>query len=296
MIGVSIQNLAFRENNKELLAQHDSFEQYILALKSRGTDSIEIRKLMREVDEVSYDAVNSSVQKIWNAGMQITIHGDLTGNSTGDFFSDVYPSMTYILQHFQKYQSKIVMTLHALQEPSKSSEKTQDELKEQTIDVLKQWTKIVEDENLPIYFALENNRSKDKSIDPGNSCKVVTEMVKRVDSKHLGICWDMGHLYSNLLVERELDMKLGHLPSEDFLKRVIHTHIHALNDVGRTHFPLTDEFKIPITEYVKALQNYGYEGVYNLELSFDRFDKDAKVAEQVFSSIKRLRELQVVDV
>src|SRR5699024_11837329 len=51
-----------------------------------------------------------------------------------------------------------------------------------------------------IYFALENNRSKETAIDPGNSCKEVLEMVKAIDSPHLGICWDMGHLYSNLTV------------------------------------------------------------------------------------------------
>lgn len=289
MIGVSIQNLAFRENNKELLAQHDSFEKYILALKTKGTDSIEIRKLSREVNEVDYDAVNTSIQKIWNAGMQITIHGDLTGDFTGDSFSDIYPSMSYVLEHFQKYQSKIVMTLHALQEPSKSSEKSQDELKEHTIDMLKEWTLIVETENLPIYFALENNRNKKKSIDPGNSCKVVTEMVQRVNSKHLGICWDMGHLYSNLICETELDMQLGDLPQDDFLRKVYHTHIHGLNSLGRTHFPLTKNYDLPLELYVKALMEVGYKGIYNLELSFERFPSGTKVAKEVQLSIKNLK-------
>ena len=296
MIGVSIQNLAFRENNKELLAQHDCFEEYILSLKSKGVDSIEIRKLPRKISEEDFDLINASIEKIWLAGMQITIHGDLTGEKSGDTFLEIYPSMEYILKNFQKYQNKIVMTLHALQEPSKSTQKSQDELKEETISMLEKWVKLVEEENIPVYFALENNRSKDKSIDPGNSCKVVTEMVQRVNSRHLGVCWDMGHLFSNLNEERELSMTMGELPSEDFLKRVIHTHIHALNDDGRTHFPLTEEFKLPIDVYVKALQEQNYNGVYNLELSFDRFAKEAPVAEQVFTSINRLKELQTVDV
>lgn len=296
MIGVSIQNLAFRENNKELLAQHDCFEEYVLSLKSKGVDSIEIRKLPRKVSEEDFDLINASIEKIWQAGMQITVHGDLTGEKSGDTFLEIYPSMEYILKNFKKYQAKIVMTLHALQEPSKSTQKTQEELKEETISMLKKWAKIVEEENLSVYFALENNRSKDKAIDPGNSCKVVTEMVQRVNNKHVGVCWDMGHLFSNLHEERELGMEKGGLPSEEFLKRVYHTHIHALNEDGRTHFPLTEEFKLPIDTYVKALQEQNYHGVYNLELSFERFEKEAPVAEQVFTSINRLKELQTVDV
>jgi len=106
----------------------------------------------------------------------------------------------------------------------------------------------------------------------------------------------MGHLYSNLVSSDELDLDLGELPPEEFLTRVYHTHIHSLNDAGRTHFPLTEDYTLPIESYVNALQQVNYNGVYNLELSFDRFEKNAPVAKQVVSSVNKLKKLQNVEV
>jgi|SRR5690625_237528 len=288
-IGFSIKDPAFKKNNKELLASHNSFEEFIASLKSKGVNSIEIRKLSRELDQNTYEAYNKSIQKIWDMGLEITIHGDLTGDLSGDRFVDVYPSMEYILDNYKKYQSKLVVTLHALQEKREQSKFSSKELKEQTIEMLKDWTQKVESENLQVYFALENNRSKEKSIDPGNSCKVVVEMVESVDHPNLGICWDMGHLYSNLLAGTELELELGDLPPKEFLEKVYHTHIHGLNSVGRTHFPLTEEYTLPIESYVEALKGHNYGGVYNLELSFDRFEEGMPVAEKVYESVSRLK-------
>src|SRR5690625_1460064 len=147
--------------------------------------------------------------------------------------------MEYILDNYKKYQSKLVVTLHALQEKREQSKFNSKKLKEQTIEMLKDWTEKVESEDLPVYFALENNRSKEKSIDPGNSCKVVVEMVESVDHPNLGICWDMGHLYSNLLAGTELELELGDLRPKEFLEKVYQTHITVLIYVVRTHFLLT---------------------------------------------------------
>jgi len=290
-VGFSIKDPVFKDPDKEQLATHDSLEEFVTSLKSNGVNSIEIRKLSRELNHDTYKAYNNSIQKIWDTGLEITIHGDLTGNYSGEKFVDEYPSMKYILENFQKYQNRLVITLHALQEKRTESTFSSEELKEQTIDMLKDWTQKVELENLPVYFALENNRNKEKSIDPGNSCEVVVEMVESVNSPHLGICWDMGHLYSNLMTESERNLKMGDLPPKEFLEKVIHTHIHGLNTVGRTHFPLTEKYTLPIEEYVNALKSHNYEGVYNLELSFERFEKGIPVVEMVNNSVRRLKNL-----
>ncbi len=293
-IGFSIESPAFKEDDYILLANHANLEQLLTELNSRDVNSVEIRKLSRGVDDDTYKAFNESIQMIWDKGMEITIHGDVEGDFKGEKFSDIYPSMRYILENFAKYQSEIIIPIHAIQKKRDETSFSSEEIKDQTIDLFKKWTQMIEAENLPIYFALENNRSKETAIDPGNSCKEVLEMVKAIDSPHLGICWDMGHLYSNLTVGREIDMDLEQsiVPPKAFLEKVIHTHIHSLNSTGKTHFPLTEEYIIPLDSYVEALKSVDYEKTLNMELSFDRYEKDAPVREMIYSSIKRLAELK----
>jgi len=289
-IGFSIQNPAFSGGREDLLAGHESLEAFLVALNARGVQSIEIRKLASVIDEETYEAINRSVQMIWDMGMEVTIHGEITKDRAhAQTFSELYPSMAYILEHFRKYQDGLVMTLHALQEERGKTAFTADELAQQTVSILRNWTEIVEKENLPICFALENNRSKEKKVDPGNACRNVLAMVEQVDSPKLGICWDMSHYHSNLILGTEADRKLGDLPPAAFLERAVHTHIHGLTDSGKTHFPITDAFILPLEAYLNALQKAGYEGVHNLELTFNRFEKDLPVAENVFLSIERLQ-------
>lgn len=290
-IGCSIQSPAFRENHHIYLAQNKSLDLFLEKLKNDGVTSIEIRKLDRVIDEETYHAYNQSIQKIWDMGLTITIHGDLTGDLEGSSFKEIYPSMTYILENYAKYQDQLVITLHALSEKNQPNHASVEELKQNTIDRLSDWTKIIETEKLPIYLALENNRSKEKAIDPGNSCKVVVEMVEAVNNPHVGICWDMGHLYSNLIEGKELQMELNDLPSKKFLEKVYHTHIHALNDAGKTHFPLTQDFDLPIEDYVSALYGVDYQGVLNLELSFDRYEQEMPVNENILISVEKLKRL-----
>lgn len=290
-VGCSIQSPAFKEVHNVFLAQHDSLEAFLQKLKADGVKSIEIRKLDRVIDEETYHAYNQSIQKIWDMGLTITIHGDLTGDLEGSSFKEIYPSMTYILENYAKYQDKLVMTLHALSAKNQPNHASVEELKQNTIDRLSNWSKVIEAEKLPVYLALENNRSKEKAIDPGNSCKVVLEMVEAVDSPHVGICWDMGHLYSNLIEGKELKMALHELPPKSFLEKVYHTHIHALNKEGKTHFPLSEEFDLPIDDYVSALNTCNYEGVFNLELSFDRYEKEMPVKEKITDSVEKLKSL-----
>lgn len=296
-IGFSIKDSVWEKDERQPhLVGHEDVRELVAALKEQGVRSYELRKLPRVLDKDAYDKCNAYVQQIWDMGLEITIHGELPGDASGERFVDEYPTMAYILQHFQTYQDKLVVTVHAHQVKMKDAgdaDVNVDELKADTIAQLKRWTDMVAAEGLPIYFALENNRSKDGAIDPGNSCRTVTEMVTAVNSPHLGICWDVGHFYSNLLNDRELGVPPGEslaLPSSEFLSKVCHTHIHSLNKTnGRTHFPLTDKYELPLEQYVKALQQHGYDGAYNLELSFDRYESEMPVMDNVIASVQRLQ-------
>jgi sugar phosphate isomerase/epimerase len=59
-------------------------------------------------------------------------------------------------------------------------------------------------------------------------------------------------------------------PSGDFLKRVIHTHIHDISRDGATHFPLTSGI-LPLSECLDRLANEKYQGYLNFEPSIDRW-------------------------
>jgi sugar phosphate isomerase/epimerase len=261
-------------------------ERILAELKAAGIRSIEIRNLLRSADERSYQDV---IQLIWDAGLELTVHGHVAGSYEGTRFTDIYPSMNYILQHFHKYQSGINMTLHAFE----AKEGSREQLHSRTVGLLQEWSGMIEAESLPLQFALEINRRKPKKIDPGDSLDEVLAMVNEVGSPRVGICWDMGHSYSNLLTQCGLDERdppgdhVEELPPLSFLQKTVHTHIHGLGATG-THHPLTARPSLPLERYVASLVQLGYTGVYNMEFTFSKFDGEKSVCDYVRTSIHRL--------
>lgn len=288
-VGFSIQSEALIKQDKILLAGHKNLTDFLDFLKGHGVNSIEIRKLARSLEKKDYEAINRSVQMIWDMGFTITVHGDTEGEfNSGETFLEVYPTMAYILENYRDYQEYLTMTLHALQSDCATGLGTA-ELEEQTLIMLRDWIRFIEVEQLPIRFALENNRKKDSKADPGNSCENVLKMVEEIDSPHLGICWDMGHYYANVASSNDAIVADEKLPSEEFLRRVIHTHIHGTGKNGRTHFPIVESNHLAVEAYLAALGQCGYKGTYNLELSFKRYEVKMPVVEKVLASIEKLK-------
>lgn len=292
MVGFSIQDAVFlgkpsKKSTNDLIGHCESVEQFLYSLKDNGVNSIEVRILPRHVDETAYAKV---IQQIWDAGLRLTVHGHVEGNRSGERFEDIYPSMKFILRNYEKYQDGLVMAIHAFDAKAGSEE----ELFNRTVELFRQWTSMAHKEHLPLRFALENNRKKLTKIDPGDTTEGVLRMVEQVDSPHMGITWDMGHYYSDILNHyghRSLpELPLLDLPNPEFLKRVIHTHIHGIGDNNDTHHPLTGMASLPLEYYVKALKNCGYQGVYNLELTLYKFGHDRSILEHVEASVQRLKD------
>lgn len=289
MIGFSIQSPVFlgnlsNQSNHDLIGNCENVDQFLAILKENDVRSIEIRILPRHAD---HEAYTNLIQKIWNAGLQITIHGHVDGEMEGSRFEDVYPSMLTILRHFDRYQPKLMMAIHAFD----AKEGSEADLLRRTVHLFRQWTAMVESEKLPLHFALENNRQKSSKVDPGDTTSGVLKMVEFIDSPHMGITWDMGHYYSDLIKPTHnnlLEQPSMALPTPFFLERVIHTHIHGIVNL-RTHHPLTTMESLPLEFYVKTLQALNYQGVYNLELTLPKFGSDRTIQEHVCASIQRLR-------
>lgn len=290
MLGFSIQAPVFlgkpsKDSPNDLIAHFDRVEMFLDDLKANGVQSIEVRILPRHAEAASYQDL---IQTIWNMGLKLTVHGHVAGNFSGHGFVEHYPSMQYVLKHFHKYQSGITMAIHAFDAKTGSEQ----ELHQKTVELFRSWSSIVQAEQLPIRFAIENNRKKAIKVDPGDSIAGVIRMVDEIDSDYVGITWDMGHFYSNLLDVHGLrtlpEFHLEELPPAAFLERVYHTHIHGMGETG-THNPLAAIRSLPLEQYVSALQQHRYEGAYNLELTMNKFDQEQPLADYVRASVQRLK-------
>ncbi len=212
-------------------------------LKEQGVGSVELRTVRpyHQPEEVL-----KAAQVLWDNGFQITVHGSVDALETA--VSDVFAPLAQLLVNMQ--QEKLNITVHPIVGDNCA--------------MLLALSDHILAHNYPVTIALENNRKLPDKTE-GDSVTLVLEAVTKADRENVGICFDMGH-YAYYIKKNCPDTP-ELLPGKEFWKRVIHTHIHGLNDL-RTHFPL-GAYELPLKEYLDKL-SFGYFGVYNLELDFPR--------------------------
>lgn len=260
---------------KKLLAEYGGAAALLKGLSGLGITHIELRAVRPEDDG---DRVLACAEKIWNAGMRVTVHGAVPPEPGA--FEDTYPSLLPLLREAKAHQDTVTITLHAY-----SSDKVQDEagLSAKTRQLLALWSG--DADRLGFRFALEVNREKDGKCDPANCCAGVTGILRELDGNMCGGCFDFGHYYYNMSRRSGTP---GLLPESEFLSRCIHTHIHALSLAGSTHFPFAEDTALPLEQYVEALLRAGYKGVFNLELDYSRFP-DACFRDAIRNSVLALK-------
>lgn len=84
----------------------------------------------------------------------------------------------------------------------------------------------------------------------------VLALVTEIDHPRLGICWDTGH---------DIRHGVSEDPPTEWLERVVHVHVHDLDDNGEDHFPLVFG-TVPNQRWIKLLLDAGLEGTITLEL------------------------------
>ena len=265
-IGMSIKHIALNERitNQEkqvYLAGFSSLEAYIDFLQSLGISSIEVRIYNQTRNFSDYEAALSMIQ---GKGLTTTIHGELSNTVVASRIDSDYPSLLPMLEQLNQ---AITMPIHASQGMS-------DEVNyaARTAQILHTWGNELNQKTHQLQFAVENNRVKNVN-DPGNTVQGVLDMVTTINRKDVGICWDMGHYYSNLLSGKEM------IPEQFesdpllnlFCQHVVHTHIHGINKEQITHFPIRTERDLPLQSFVQLLEQNHYKGIYNLELSLERW-------------------------
>ncbi|NOU95854.1 hypothetical protein GC093_21895 [Paenibacillus sp. LMG 31456] len=294
-LGFSLQGLAFfggvgKDSSSEWIANYESIELFLDALKASGITSIELRYLPRRANPRIYREI---IELIWSMGLVLTIQGEASAYTWGSCFAEIYPSMSYISNHFHKHQSALLMTL-----PFREAETANASTAEwhgQTVGLLRHWTKIVSAEELPITFALENCSSYG-SI-PGCSLERMLRIVDEVESASVGICWDLGAYYAEQLRifgghSLPIERYGGELPSPSFMKRVAHTHLHGVASNG-LHNPLIEKESLPLEMYMDLLRASGYDGIYNLELTMDKCSGMFEPYDCIFGSIRRVKQAHI---
>ncbi len=228
-----------------------------------GVRSVELRDAKPGTDP---QCVYDCAELLWNNNFRVSVHCRVSSLETA--VSDVFDTLSLTLKHLR--QESLTVTIHPIVEDN--------------AEILRRLSDHATKNKLPVMIALENNRKLPDGTE-GDSTAFVLKAVEDADRSNVGICFDMGHYF--YYVKKNYPDKLDMLPSAEFFKRVIHTHIHALKGLN-THFPL-DQFELPL-ERILLIQSVCYYGVLNIELSFSRFSELREPVDALVGSIKALKE------
>ena len=242
---------------------YESVDECLRIFKGLGVTSVEISKISKET---SPSQLNHAVEIVGDMGLGITIHGWLPEIG-------LQPDVPLGIQELEKTlirhepQSRIPFTVHS-RSYNHCIGATENEITKQTIQDLNLLLETLAPKSV-LAAALELCQYKERRS-VGVTFEDVLSIVEQVSAGNLGICWDMGHSQANYLAQKDV-----RLPSEEFVKQVIHTHIHGVGSNGRTHWPvLTDQGYV--RDCVDILKSSGYAGIYNIELSLLRWELSPK--------------------
>jgi sugar phosphate isomerase/epimerase len=243
--------------------------------RRHGVQAIEIRHFP---ETVPAELIVEGCGVILQEGLQVNLHPAIPATTSASRLGEVFPWVGDVLQRLAGRQEGLLLTMHGYAQ----AHGDEVELSNRTKALLVSLADLAERESAPVTFALELSRAKGV-VDPANSYTGAAALCAKIDRARVGICWDWGHGYSNILKgSMEPDLP------EAFLERVIHTHIHGVGPTGRTHWPL-NRSRLPLAQYVAALLDRGYRGVFTLELSPERYRAEGPVGPSFLDSILLLK-------
>jgi len=171
-------------------------------------------------------------------------------------------------------------TLTVVAHGAVSRSRRREELQEDTRQFLA-WTL---DEFPHLQIALENaHPPAPGEIKVGDTRAGVVEIVKQLDHPRLGICWDLGHDYLSGPPER-LD--------PEWVSRVVHAHVHDVNEQGVDHFPLIYG-RVPYAAWLAPLRAPGSSPTVVLEIKGGLLAgwSGAAITQALVDSISAVREV-----
>jgi len=257
-IGISVPFDYFTDapQSKNALILHrkiGDFSCFLAKLHDCEVDFIELRGVIYNTSD---DIINDICHRLWKDGFSLSIHTSLPEEVIDENSSLNFTFLKQIINQINNFQEKMILVVHSYAEKSYRYSG----LLEKSACNINIIAETLEREKLPINFAVELNRG---AIDdaPGTTYDGLLQLNNRINSEKVGFCWDFGHAYSNML-KNTIPLN----PPQDFIKKVIHTHIHGVDKNDITHCPL-DETNLPLVDYIEPLIKARYNGIYNLEIN-----------------------------
>lgn len=241
-------------------------------LRLHGVTSIELGRIKADADPRE---ARLAAERVLAAGLGLTLHGYQPNPAADGCFAAFFPPFALLAELFGQEGTPTVIVLHSYRG---SAGENMAVYREQSATLLHRLALALERENLPCRIALEVTRNQGR-VDPGNSYRDLLEIRERTGHEGLGFCWDIGHAHWNVLQD-----ELFPAAPPEFLKHVIHTHLHDLAPDGQTHWPLTER-RIPLGTYLGALSDLNYQGVYNIEFYPSRWAAVRDVKQSILESL-----------
>jgi len=247
-------------------------------LKDSGITSIELQGFGPDAPPAMFQ---DALARILDSGMNLTLHGYLSSETAGRLSCGICPQLLSAVGSFENRQDDIVVTVHALG----GHEADYLTMVKGTTRALERLADDIRTRDIPVRICLEINRYHGFES-PGATYDGLLEIARTLDGATVGFCWDMGHTSSSVLQKR-----LASRPPDEFIARVLHTHLHDISPEGDTHWPLTEDCP-HLASGIRHLENCGYTGAYNLELYPTRWSAQRDVKDGILRSILCLRKIR----
>ena len=285
-IGVSLpwnylsgMNIHGDEESSMYFREHKDAKILLSILHDAGVSSIEFRHWNKEIPK---QRLVQAFRDVLDAGMGISIHGESLPDAAEEDIHDIFPWMDLLFGEVMRHAAAPVMlVLHSVRGGISIEEN-----RRRTVRAFTSYLRDIEAKSYPVVIAYENQRAA-KLLDPAfqfSTASGVIEELEEIAQADAAVCWDMGHSYANFRISG-----MEEIPPASFIRRVKHTHIHALHpDTYATHWPL-GYGELPLKRYLGLLDDAGYNGICNIELSMEKYPEQS-VADVLVSSVSFLQE------
>lgn len=132
-----------------------------------------------------------------------------------------------------------------------------------------------------LLVALENNHPPvGQQVKVGVNLADVLAITDQVGGSQVGVCWDLGHDFL-----RHIDQP----PPLPWLERVVHAHVHDVDDGGLDHYPLIFG-NVPVARWLRALRAVSSKGTVVLEIKGENLRNwsSKRIMEALSSSIAEI--------
>lgn len=245
--------------DQRMLSEYGGIGAMLQALFRLDVGCIEIHGIGPDLDA---DTVSRAAHTILAAGFGVSIHGVLVQQHAEGYITRHADAYRCILRE----QGDTPFVIHSLPDSMQTA---------QALHALKNALQPYPG----LHLALENERVRR----PACAHYRLSNVVRQAARLEIGVTWDMGHYAYNV---GDIPGKQCTVPLLDQLRAVTHTHVHCLDAQMNPHQVLKPS---PAGDYVAALKQVGYSGLYTLEMFSSAFPGDHSPREDLEQSICLLK-------